>query len=345
MYRARSYSPERHGFTQAVSGPDTLDNVYFGVRNVLRSLTAGLSSAESTSCVIDQVYSVVHRAVADFASAWNASAPVVLPALPSELWVSCLSWLSFRDRLVASHVSRRWRRFMLAAPSLWDTIDTTNLKTTYFPDLFHGIMDRSGDVPLDARLTLRTYDRVDIDATLALLNQASARLRSLTLSLSRYFDSDVFGSLQFPILEYLNIDATLTVVALNFPSRGSTVMPRLKHLVVNKVYLPEPVEPMLGLEIFEGHCYSDSDTRNLFLRFPCLAAVTLHNLRSVIPPGLPPSTLKAVTLYVRNSRVDPAEILRTFTRDFFAAIGVSAHLGPWHLSLASENNGSSVTAR
>ncbi|EJD44662.1 hypothetical protein AURDEDRAFT_166148 [Auricularia subglabra TFB-10046 SS5] len=65
---------------------------------------------------IDALLRLAHQAIAAFSERWNTRTG---NRLPPEVLSACFHWLSFRDRIRASHVSQHWRCVALSTPALW----------------------------------------------------------------------------------------------------------------------------------------------------------------------------------------------------------------------------------
>ncbi|EJD36194.1 hypothetical protein AURDEDRAFT_174724 [Auricularia subglabra TFB-10046 SS5] len=254
----------------------------------------------------------MHRAASDFAESWNARKPTGIKALPNELQVDCLSQLSVRERIRASHVSRGWRQIVIHSATLWNSVPTRQTFTDS-AGLFEMMVTRSGGAPLDIEfvpLAPEPHASLTDEAARAmrqiriLLASAMSRMRSLHVGLSdgTVHDPIIWNS-PAPWLESLTIQHPFVVQIP--PSWFESCVPNLRALHLGAFELPSTPARATSLEIFSGSMSVFSapdristDARSLFKHFPRIVTLSLGSIVDtlMLPNTRPPATLRQVVL-------------------------------------------------
>ncbi|EJD39726.1 hypothetical protein AURDEDRAFT_171175 [Auricularia subglabra TFB-10046 SS5] len=110
------------------------------------SLSRELTESTGVESVLDQLILESRLILSDLGQAWELEKSP-FHRLPSEVFVLCFTDLSFRDRVIASHVSRRWCSISLAHPAVWGYV---NLQPPFrAPDaLLDMALNRTGTCPV-----------------------------------------------------------------------------------------------------------------------------------------------------------------------------------------------------
>ncbi|KAH7098028.1 hypothetical protein BKA62DRAFT_714418 [Auriculariales sp. MPI-PUGE-AT-0066] len=148
------------------------------VQHTFHSMISHQAESQSCAAAEDIRSSIVHTvntALATALHAYNKSMPFSRMRLPLELWTTI--WksnsMTMNDRIRVACVCKDWRTFSLSTPSIWARIDctvlaeleydeysgrpTNNVITCNIPAVSK-ILERSGEIPLDVRISICTVD-------------------------------------------------------------------------------------------------------------------------------------------------------------------------------------------
>lgn len=129
------------------------------------------------------VRKTVHRdqAIAAAHYAWNTEHRDCVSSLPSELCAACFQYLSLKERVAASHVSRDWRAMLLSEPALWAQFSFRfGMSDLSAETCLSVLLDRSRS----AKFRLDWSNRLGRlpDRCLGLIAEHMHRIQSLTIS-------------------------------------------------------------------------------------------------------------------------------------------------------------------
>jgi len=112
------------------------------------------------------VYADIRFVLSGFAPINRYFSPEVLGIIPSFLSRN-------RDRIIATHVCRRWRNTFLSTPSLWN-----NIKTLKDPKMTKAYLERSRNSPLDISISPGALQTEGASASLSMLRSLSNQLQT-----------------------------------------------------------------------------------------------------------------------------------------------------------------------
>ncbi|EJD54878.1 hypothetical protein AURDEDRAFT_119236 [Auricularia subglabra TFB-10046 SS5] len=221
-------------------------------------------------------------------------APSSIHKFPPEILVECAGWLNgdSQDRIHASQVSKLWRETLLAAPTLWTTIDIRQLSHPAAVDYLDTMLKRCA--PLNVHLLVGLAGAGET----ALIEANIARFGALTLGW-RLEPEVLLWTLRWPSLRCLKMQLGI----VQFPEGwGGNHMPVLETFALRSFMLPQTLVPLTTLHTFHARMgLSDgemSDARALFTLCPNLASLTLAEVwdPEYLPQGPPPKSLRDISL-------------------------------------------------
>ncbi|EJD37821.1 hypothetical protein AURDEDRAFT_173095 [Auricularia subglabra TFB-10046 SS5] len=257
---------------------------------------------------------------------------ILINALPTELLIMCIAALPFRDRIVATHVSRAWRADALAFPALWSDIDIPAVRSRNYLLLL--ALERSGTRPIDLRFQ-------DEGGALEILEPHMHRVRRLTVH--RFLEATRLRS-PIPMLEYLELYGTI------LPADFLGGIPgRLQTLCLNRLESLPSVCPAVATvtSLSFGLRYCDTDgLPRLFDLFSSLRSLAITGLDKKYSAELrdlePPRSLTKLTLEPWNDNTDILMLYDAWNHGQFREVELTAWLSEhksmdlaWLLSRAS----------
>ncbi|EJD50862.1 hypothetical protein AURDEDRAFT_160003 [Auricularia subglabra TFB-10046 SS5] len=248
--------------------------------------------AQETSCILR-----------DLAVQWSAQNNI-LKRLPDEVLALCFTFLPFRARIAASHVSRHWRTTALATPAIWADLDISGFKK-YWRELIRMALPRTGCCAVDLRGSILFEPDSEGIVHQCLLEHLH-HIRGIHSTLPK--DSFPLTS-PAPLLETLDG----FVYHLDIPRDFLGGAPqRLRSLCASYVSLPE-ICPALSTVVrltLEGPLTLAQAVRfgQLFNLFPALEYLYLHELEQefshLLPAGPPPRSLQKLELITSDEQYD-----------------------------------------
>ncbi|EJD38539.1 hypothetical protein AURDEDRAFT_187714 [Auricularia subglabra TFB-10046 SS5] len=235
--------------------------------------------------------------------------------LPLELLSCCFLPLPFRDRIRASHVSKRWRRAATEFPEFWSTLTFDHESRHH--DAFLSALRRSGASLLDATWApprVRPYQGLDT------LVANMSRVRALAVRSNAWtHEGDEFPagllSAPAPQLEELYFDSK---AYLTIPGNwGGTGAPRLRSISVNRFGFDASCGPFHALRRFRGSMRpmgsARLDPRSIFRLCPALAELELCEAGSFdalcLAEGPIPPTLTSLLFLRAREAIDYQPLL------------------------------------
>ncbi|KZV91130.1 hypothetical protein EXIGLDRAFT_770190 [Exidia glandulosa HHB12029] len=199
--------------------------------------------------------------------------------------MSCLRWLTIKQLIAASHVSRDWRAIAISEPSLW-----TTFYAAPFQDIegaLEAALSRARSAPFD--VSWDTHFEMS-PRVCALLVEHASHLRSLSFPV-RDAPTDLLSILlelsmpHFCVLEAESLDD-----ALQLPNSFRN-QPRLRSLTLGEVLLPPRMQAVLSVTSLS--LLAPPDCLRLFQFFPRVQDVTLTHVTTatLLPRKLAQSIL------------------------------------------------------
>ncbi|EJD34247.1 hypothetical protein AURDEDRAFT_140588 [Auricularia subglabra TFB-10046 SS5] len=240
------------------------------------------SSDAASSCIIVRL-----------ARQWNASHDV-LRVFPAEMLAACFTFLPFRGRIFASHVSSTWRNIALDHPAVWSDIELSD-DFRDEPALLDMALSRSGSHAVELRYA------ADPDADGVVASCLTAHMHHFRVI---HWDSRqqiIPFNLPAPLLEEvwaIHYDTEINEVLLDGRAR------QLRKLCLRSVRLPMTCPALSTIEHLSLHVTDSPDQYSrlgrLFHLCPSLQSLALGSLKlphtRLLLSGPAPRSLKVLSL-------------------------------------------------
>ncbi|EJD38526.1 hypothetical protein AURDEDRAFT_146798 [Auricularia subglabra TFB-10046 SS5] len=266
--------------------------------------------------------------------------------LPPEVLGQCFTWLPFRDRIGASHVSKYWRLAAVSLADLWSSLPLNHRPENR--DTFSSVLSRAGTLTLDISWNFSGPGAGEVDILEALM----PRIRSLHLIRAQSNDWRNSGDVLPEMLPACTAPAltSLRVMSGRFfrvPAEwGGDGAPLLSEMHLLGFVIAPDCAPLRSLRTFSGRFLDGrlnvpyTDARMLFRLCPRLVDVTLFGIRpedaSWLPIGPTPTALSRLSLQSALGRaVDYVAFCEALdfipqTTSLFGCSAFLAHLILWN---------------
>ena len=223
-----------------------------------------------------------------------------------------------RDRIVATHVCRRWRDTFLSTPALWNTI-----ALPHSPDKTAAYLERSGDTTLSISIIADEPEPSGWSIFFRMLGKHTHRFGAMRLYWDYHYRGDIFAIMEGPF-------PRLTELELDIPDRaaverieGLHPLPPLRSLILHGdmtcirrfqpsnlrklgVSCVEPGFPLQSLLEFlaeallleELEFEVDEDTITVAELGQDVPPVTLEGLQRIVFRGILPQSLRSLTSHI-----------------------------------------------
>ncbi|EJD39727.1 hypothetical protein AURDEDRAFT_171176 [Auricularia subglabra TFB-10046 SS5] len=270
-----------------------------------KMVSDGVPEAAQIKRLCDELKEASHVLVSELLTQWDTDNNRTL-CFPDEILALCFCFLPFRDRVLASHVSRRWRTVSLTRPAIWAYIDF-DVSFRNQAELFRMALERTGAHPIDVfncphldqgfvveqslvhhmhHIRTLQYDKALYTAPLL---SPAPRLETLAceiipLDIRADFLGGVVG--QLTTLRFCTVSFPTKCPALSTVTKLSLRGPQYAHYARN-----------LGLS---------------FQLFPVLQSLHLsdlkHSFSTDLPAGLVPASLRSLHLHTSDPDYDLTQL-------------------------------------
>ncbi|EJD38947.1 hypothetical protein AURDEDRAFT_187563 [Auricularia subglabra TFB-10046 SS5] len=302
----------------------------------LRALAKTRVHCLSTAVEVDQIGQVLCNettaVIREVLFDWNRSNSCW--RLPPELFAASCRFLTLRELITVSHVSRSWRSAVLQFPALWSDIWIHSLMKSP-QELLRSILERVGNCPLEVSYTVAGFSGGIASSLprhfprrgLPVGNVLSDHMHHVrTLVWCDNFDATCFR-VPAPLLTELRCEArtlipedflggvcaSLTTLSLEYLSLPA-ICPALSTVVTLSARLPTMMRDTANLP-------------HLFEIFKKLESLSLRGEFSayldVLPPGPAPTTLRKLELVDYDESTERAELFSRWKTDALKDVHLS----------------------
>ncbi|EJD39715.1 hypothetical protein AURDEDRAFT_128084 [Auricularia subglabra TFB-10046 SS5] len=285
-----------------------------------KMVSDGVPEAAQIKRLCDELKEASHVLVSELLMQWDIDNNRSL-CLPDEILALCFCFLPFRDRVLASHVSRRWRTVSLSHPAVWACIDF-DVSVRNRAELFRMALERTGAHPVDIPICPELDEGLLIEKSLV---SHMHHIRSL-----RYFKTFYAAPLLHvaPRLETLACEN----IPLDIPAEFlGGVAGQLTTLRVRTVSFPKTCPALSTVTNLSlrgpQYAYYAQNLSLLFQLFPVLQSLRFsalkHKFSRDLPAGPVPASLRSLYLHTSDPDYDLTKLYAGWRSDDLSSVDIS----------------------